>query len=327
MKFRPIIKTLALCATLAGLTACSEDLEKADYNRPAFTGQNLPAVTTGAVIENLGTQVTVGLEATAPAGATVTEAGLIISDATTDFSLTAEGNIVAKTTLDENGQGEVTVQNLETGKTYSYRAYAMTEGGIAYGQPQQFTCSVMERVEDLYIDFSNPAAADAFTTVALLGEAGGMAPKFHDLSPIGLPLYGYVSTIFDTDVLFGTMQGVLAGLTDNLITYKADFSGKSGVQVEFELLRMGVPFGAAQTSPFEVYVSDAPVTTAAELESATFIGEGAMGAEDQIDAYPFLVPRAYNKPCYVSLRIKADMQNYGLALIGMAVSSMYPVED
>lgn len=327
MKFRFIIRTFALCVALAGFTACGEDLEKTDYNRPAFTGKNLPSVTTGAVVENLGTQVTAALSATAPEGTLITEAGLIISDAATDFDLSAENNIVAKTVLDETGRGEVTVQNLQVGKTYSYRAYALTEGGIAYGEPQQFTCSVMERVEDLYIDFADPAAADAFTTVALLGSAGGEAPKFHDLSVVGLPVYGYVSTIFDTDVLFSSLSGRYVGNTDNVITYKADFSGKSGVAVEFELLHMAALFGAAQNSPFAVYMSDAPITTLDELEGATLIGQGAMTPEDDIDVYSFLVPRAFNKPCYVSLRIKADTSNYGLALIGMGVSSMYPVED
>lgn len=327
MQFKTTIKTLALCLVTTAFAACGEDLEKADYDRPSFSGENLPTVTTGAIIENLGTQVTAEIEATAPAETPVTEAGIVIGTAE-GFSLTDEGNIVAKAALDADGKAEVTVQNLETGKTYYYRAYALTVGGIAYGETKSFVCSVMERVEDTYIDFTDPAAADAFTTVALLGEAGGQAPKFHDLSPIGLRgVYGYVSTIFDTDLLFGTKNGKYVGNTDNLITYAADFTGKSGVEVTFELLRMGVPFGAAQTSPFEVYVSEQPVTTPDELAAATPIGSGQMGAEDQIEAYSFLIPRAFNKPCYVSLRIKADRQNYGLALIGLGTSSMYPAGE
>lgn len=327
MQFKTTIKTLALCLATAALAACGEDLEKDDYDRPSFSGQNLPTVTTGAIIENLGTQVTAEIEATAPEGTPVTEAGIVIGTTET-FSLTDEGSLVVKGDLDAAGKSEITVQNLSTGSTYYYKAYALTAGGIAYGETKSFVCSVMERVEDVYVDFTDPAAADAFTTVALLGAEGGQAPKFHDLSPIGLRgVYGYVSTIFDTDILFSQMSGRYVGNTDNLITYAADFSGKSGVEVTFELLRMGVPFGEAQTSPFEVYVSDQPVTTPAELAAATFVGNGQMGAEDQIDDYTFLIPRAFNKPCYVSLRIKADTTNYGLALIGLGTSSMYPVSE
>lgn len=318
------IKTIILGLVLAGTAACGDDLEKADYNRPGFSGKDLPVVSTGTVLENLGEEVTVRFSVQS-AGAAVSQAGVIVGSGN-DLDLADPENVRAVAVLDEAGNGKANVAGLEMGKTYMARSYAFTANGIAYSEPFTFTTNVMDRRTDIELDFADPTVFTDFNMVALNGVN---APSVQNFGVLGLPTYGIVSSIFDNDALFSTSQGTYVGDPDNLIVYNADFTGKRGVRVTFNLLRLSALFGENFASSFEVYVSEEPVTTAEGLAAATKIGEGELAAEDQFRDFDFSVPASFDKPCRVMLRVQSDLDNlgFGIAMMGLSVSSVYPIED
>lgn len=319
---RIFIKTIILGLVLAGTAACGDDLEKADYNREGFSGKDLPVVSTGTVLENLGEEVTIRYSVQTGAAA-VSQTGVIVGIGETP-ELADPQNIRAVAVLDEAGNGKANVAGLEMGKTYTARSYAFTANGIAYSEPFTFTTNVMERRTDVELDFADPTVFTDFDVVALNGVN---APSVQSFGALQMPTYGIVSSIFDNDLLFSTLSGQYIGDTDNLIVYNADFTGKRGVKVSFTLLRLSALFGKSQTSPFEVYVSEEPVATAEDLAAATKIGEGKLVAEDQFKDFEFSIPASFGKPCSVVLRIQSDQDNFGIAMMGLSSSSVYPMEE
>lgn len=319
---RIFIKTIILGLVLAGTAACGDDLEKADYDREGFSGKDLPVVSAGTVLENLGEEVTVRYSVQ-PGAAAVSQTGVIVGSGEIP-ELADPQNIRAVAVLDEAGNGQANVTGLEMGKTYTARTYAFTANGIAYSEPFTFTTNVMERRTDVELDFTDPTVFTDFGVVALNGVN---APSVQSFGALGMPTYGIVSSIFDNDLLFSTLSGSYVGDADNLIVYSADFTGKRGVRVSFNLLRLSALFGESQTAPFEVYVSEEPVTTAEGLSAAVKIGEGELVAEDEFKDFEFLVPASFDKPCSVMLRIQSDMDHYGIAVMGLSSSSVYPLEE
>lgn len=325
-----IIKALSLGVMLTAFTACSDDLNKGDYDNNA---SGIPPVTTtGDVIENLGQQLTISASI-AENGSPVKEAGVLVST-NEQISIDADEMIVGKANLVEGQTDlEVVVNGLEVDQDYYYCAYAVSEaGGIALGEVKSVKTIPHQRVDALELDFTDTNILSLFSVVALHGEDGGAPATWENIGPfIGARFYlGMVSSGFDPDILFNYGQGALAGngAVDNLITYHADFTNLHGVQVSVEVLRLAALFGEDLPTEVEAYVSDAPITNAEELAAATKLGSGICDENSDFVVFNFDVPRAFNKPCYFSLRSASSVRggDYGIVLTGFGYSSLKPME-
>lgn len=328
-----ITKTLLLGLMLTAFAACSDDDEKADYDKTTPV-PTLPTVTTDAV-EAYGTAAKATMTLTMTEGATVETQGFVVSTST-DATLSDESNTIVYVTGVVSGQPKtVAINNLEAGTTYYVKAFAYAPGGITYGETKEITATDdYERQTDYSADFSDmtAAAADDFTTVKLGETVYPFTPV--SLAIIGFNAWGFSSSVFSPD-LFETGSASLASYDEeNILSYKADLTEKGFTQVWVQGLSMASLFGstyAAYPGDFEVYVSEEPITTAEELATATKIGSVKFSTDPSADTFmlnddTFDVPIEFDGVCYISIynhSVYAASGNFGVIIAGFDLTSLH----
>ena len=127
MKIRHFMFALGAAALLS--IGCTPEEEEQG------TKAQLPTVTTIEASSVLSSAIVTGGNITADGGAEVTERGVCYSETP---GAVVEGSKVAAATAGK-GAFEVTLEGLEFGTTYYYRAYAINEAGVAYGEEMSAT--------------------------------------------------------------------------------------------------------------------------------------------------------------------------------------------
>lgn len=344
---RILFNTIMSGFVLLGLAACSEDLEKADYDRPTFSGQGLPEVSAGSVLNNWGDVVSFSFSVTSGT-APVSQTGVFVN--TSELLEVADpANIIGKADMAEGSEVTSEAYGLEMGKTYFLHPYAFTPNGIVYGETHAFTTEQMDRRTDEELEFLFPSTIeDNFSFADVWGKNGDEDfvtwPSIQNLAGLlGIRSYGVITSVLDNDKFFQTGAGnIVADTTVNVISYDADFTGYNAVQVSFKLFPLAPLLGGALDSPFEVYVSEDPITSPEDMERATLIGSGqlsvtqeevdkaldVMNFDNLIKEYSFYVPTKFSGTCHVALRVLSDAEkHYGMILTGLSFSSVYPMEE
>lgn len=337
MKKAYIFKTMLLGLSLGMLSSCGEDLNKADYDYNLPTPA-LPTVTTGNV-EVFGTAIKAGFTITNPEGLQVDNQGLLVGT-TPDLALADSTTQVVQISNATSGQEAVTaVTGLTEGTTYYIKAFAYAQGGVTYGETKSFEAAGgYERVVDYATDFSdmNGTDIDDFTTVKLGNTVNPFTPV--SLQNLDLPQWGFSSSIFDPS-LFSTMNGVIGSYDENnLLSFKADLTGKGFSSVSVEGLNIGTLFGtdyAGVPGNFDVYVSTEPITSEAELATATKLGTCAFATDPTAATYQFCtitadIPIEFDGECYITIHnhsIYANDGNFGVVITDFRLSSLHQVAE
>lgn len=328
-----ITKTLFFGLMITAFAACSDDDEKADYDKTLPT-PTLPTVNTDAV-EAFGTAAKATMTMTMTEGATVENQGFVVSTST-DASLSDESTTIVYVTGLVSGQPKtVAINDLEPGTTYYVKAFAYAPGGITYGETKEITATDdYERQTDYSADFSDmtAAAVEDFTTVKLGETVYPFTPV--SLALLGWDAWGFSSSIFSPD-LFETGSASLASYEEeNILSYKADFTGKGFSQVWVQGISIASLFGdtyATYPGDFEVYISEEPITTAEELAAATQLGTVKFSTDPTADTYmlndgTFDIPIEYDGVCYISIynhSVYATNGNFGVIIAGFDLTSLH----
>lgn len=333
-----IFKTLLFGLALTGTVACSDDLNKADYDKPAAKADILPTVTTGdVVVSGVAAKATIDLQI--PEGANVLKEGIIytnVEDASladprvhfVDFSKVKEGKQIAALT------------GLSAGETYYVKAYAYVEGQMVYGETKTIKATDdYDYATDIYIDFTDPSLLTPFTSAAW----GQSRQKFELVSLANIFGAGaaYVNTVFEHEMMFGQGQAAFASNADEgVLTYELDLKDKNFARVNITAFNLCALFGADgyPTCPgnFDVYASEAPITSAEDLANADKIGSCTFSTDPtestfQLNQINCSIPASYSDKVYVSIynkSIKATNNgNMGVAIMEFSVESLHQKTD
>ncbi len=121
---------LAICGFAVCFTISS--CKKTDANSGIHVNAQLPAITTNAAVIN-GSNISLGGNITSDGGSIVTEAGICYS---TQPGVDTSKNKMA--TYPISGNFSIPVKGLGLLTTYYYKAYAINEEGITYGDEKSF---------------------------------------------------------------------------------------------------------------------------------------------------------------------------------------------
>lgn len=337
MKRSNIIRTLLLGLTLTAFAACGDDLEKADYDK-ALVQPTLPVVTTDAV-EVYGTAAKATLTLTNPNDAAIQETGFVISSKENASLADSATTIVYVSDVELGTPKTVAINDLVVGTTYYVKAFASVEGGITYGDTKTITATDgYERVVDYSTDFSDMTGADIddFTTVQL----GSTVYPFTAVSLATLGVanqWGFSSSVFAPS-LFSTGSAALASYNENnLLSYKADLTGKGFSQVSIEGLNIAALFGSSYPNypgDFDVLISKEPITNETELAAATVLGTCKFSTdptedENFVNVITADIPIDYDGECYITIHSNSyyasSGANLGVVITGFALTSLHEV--
>lgn len=333
MKRSYIFKALLFGLALGTTASCSEDLEKADYDKVQAKA-TLPTVTTNEV-KNYGTALVATYTVTPAEGTTLLSQGVIVSTEK-DAAIADASNTLIKANDFTTGQPvSASLTGLTAGKTYYVRAYAAVEGGIAYGETKEITANNdFEYVPFDGIDFTDMTAADAarFTFTKLGSTVNPFTPV-----AISNKTWGLISSVFSPD-LFQTNQGNLVSTDEeNLATFEVDLSGKGLPAVTIEGLSLASLFGKDDfiknyPGNFDVLFSTSPVTSKDELAKATLLGTCKFSTDpkDKEKKYMYneitaILPTGTTKG-YITIHnhstYSADGGNLGVVITAITLSSL-----
>ena len=328
MKFN-IFSKLALGALAFAFVACDEDFTKAEFDAPVGESRDLPTVTTGDLVAATGDAAILGISVDEVVeGNPVLNWGVVVG---TTENPTIAGSLISYADAAETSTN-LMINGLADNTTYYYRAFAYTEGGLAYGEVKDFRTSAAawdaqwSAVGPLWLSFTTKEeVAAAFPYRAILDATHSSAQPFmyEDASLLfGPGVAALVSSPFDADVLFSTLSGSLVcyGVHNIAGTYQ-DFSDLAFPKVTLDMVMMQMLFGMTDLDGHvEVYVSDKEITSAEDLAAATLIGSTRNNGQASVDyirdnavsaenPMTFDIPSKFWGPCYIYLSHKANYNN------------------
>lgn len=341
-----ISKILTISAIALSVAACSDDLDKNDYNRVP-SGENLATATTGGVVECYGKAAVVNINTQAIESNPVSACGVVFSSTDSlDANLTVSADGATFVKADANqGSANVTLNDLEVDSTYYYRAFAYTTNGLSYGEIKKFKATADGWNIEPDINFNlNDATLDedddVFSTFQISGEQGSSSWSVVSLRMLlGMNANGLVSTCFDPDAMFNSGSGQDMGTVDNVLCMKLDLTGLRLPQVQFDMLNIAALFReTGYPASFTVYISDQPITDEASLESAKVLGTASFKKYEDLDdankglysedIFTFDLPTKYNKVAYVALRNNSNTEkDFGVLMLGCALQSFHKTAE
>ena len=339
-----IFKTLALGALVMGFASCEKDYDKSDYDKPLPAATPLPTVETGEA-GAFGESAIIDATMSPIEGAAPTNWGVLVS---TSEVPTLAGSIKVEGDITKTSQ-KFAVSGLTDGTKYYYRTFVSNGVSVAYGETKSFvTDGEAWGTEKGYWSFSTAAEADAYLPYrAMLGASHSSAAGFTTCNMINLygsEFYGVVSTVFDPVVLFDQLSGSLVTYgVMNAAGFKMDFSGMYFPKVWFDATMIQMYFGE-ETYPghFDVYVSNEPLQTAADLKNAVKIGssKGTSKAQElyttnmqttSANPMTFDIPMDYWGETYVYIVSTADYNgsfsgetSFGIVVFGYGLEVTVP---
>lgn len=222
----------------------------------------------------------------------------------------------------------VFIEGLAENRTYYYRAFANTKGGVVYGEVKSFKTSTVDEWTEVKtsLPFTNvDELTAAFPYRQILDATHPSAQPFMSISDspiLGAGVGALVSSPFDANVLFTQGQGSLVcyGVHNIAGTYQ-DFSTMIYPKVTLDLVMMQYLFGMEDyEGHIDVYVSETEINSAEDWAAATFIGStrnNGQASKDYIRDYftsednpmTFDIPTKFWGPCYIYLSNKANYNN------------------
>lgn len=262
-----ISKILTISAIALSVAACSDDLDKNDYNRVP-SGENLATATTGGVVECYGKAAVVNISTQAIESNPVNTCGVVFSSTDSleaNLTVSADGASFVKADANQ-GSANVTLNDLEVDSTYYYRAFAYTANGLSYGEIKKFKATADGWDIEPDINFNlNDATLDEndneFSTFQISGDEGSSSWSVVPLGMLGMNANGLVSTCFDPDALFNSSSGQDMGTVDNVLCMKLDLTGLRLPQLQFDMFNVAafsVKTATPLRSPFTFRTSPSP---------------------------------------------------------------------
>lgn len=328
-----IFKALLLCLSLTALVSCGEDLNKADYDK-AVNAAALPTVVTGDVTV-YGVAAEATMTVTPAEGTTVLEQGFIVAQKP-DAALADSTNKIIYVTAEPATPATAAITELAVGETYYVKAFAHVDGGIAYGETKTITATGdYERVTDYATDFTDMDGADIdhFTTVKLGNTVNPFTPV--SLSIVGLNQWGFSGSAIAPSLFTTGSASIASRDENNLLSFKADLTGKAFSAVTVEGLNMAAIFGSnypTKPGDFEVLVSAEPITDEAGLAAATVIGKSKFSTDPQDATFEFFtvtgeIPISYTGTCYITVHNHSvygtAADNLGVIITGFSLNSLH----
>jgi hypothetical protein len=182
------IKSIGFLISLLfiGLSACEESIPERNVNINTGDPSKAPAgVTTGDVLDNLGTSAIFAASVSSDGGDGLLENGIIVS-LNDNFTAASAGVIIGSNTATPTvGNFQMTVGGLNKSTNYYYRAYSFNLNGITYGDIKSF--------ETANVTFS--PYKTAFDPSKLADIADWVFDKYTGFDPEGVDLVW-----FNTDV-------------------------------------------------------------------------------------------------------------------------------
>ncbi|MDR1898183.1 MAG: hypothetical protein LBR10_15510 [Prevotellaceae bacterium] len=187
---KTLYKLLAVFCAVCFLAACEQEIEPnsgvTDY---VPDPSKIPTgVTTGELLDNLGTSVILASSVSGDGGSVLLDNGVIVSEAT-DFTIASQKITIQAADTATIGNFEVTVTGLKKSTTYYYRAYSYNADGIAYGSIKSFTT--------LNVTFSPYKSDFAPNTAAV---ADWVFDRYTGYDPDGVDLVWFSTEIGTTSV-------------------------------------------------------------------------------------------------------------------------------
>lgn len=328
-----IFKALLLCLSLTALVSCGEDFDKADYDK-AVNAAALPTVVTGDVTV-YGVAAEATMTVTPAEGTTVLEQGFIVAKKP-DAALADSTNAIIYVTAEPATPATAAITGLTVGETYYVKAFAHVDGGIAYGETKTITATGdYERVTDYATDFTDMDGADIdhFTTVKLGSTVNPFTPV--SLAIVGISQWGFSGSVLAPSLFTTGTASIASRDENNLLSFKADLTGKAFSAVTVEGLSLASLFGSNypdKPGDFEVLVSAEPITDEAGLAAATVIGKCKFSTDPQdatfeTNSVTAEIPISYNGQCYITIHSHSvygtDADNFGVVITGFSLNSLH----
>lgn len=243
----------------------------------------------------------------------------------------------------------VFIEGLAENRTYYYRAFANTKGGVVYGEVKSFKTSTVDEWTEVKtsLPFTNvDELIAAFPYRQILDATHSSAQPFMSISDspiLGAGVGALVSSPFDANVLFTQGHGSLVcyGVHNIAGTYQ-DFSTMIYPKVTLDLVMMQYLFGMdGYEGHIDVYVSETEINSAEDWAAATLIGStrnNGQASEDYIrdhftsedNPMTFDIPSKFWGPCYIYLSNKANYNmgfpewnpDLGVLVMGVDFSSL-----
>lgn len=327
MKTSYILKTMLFSLALTGLTACYDDVEKADYDKPAAKVDVLPTITTDNVeVDGPVANVTLSLEI--PDGVEVLQVGAVI-DTIENASVASPSSKYTDCEV-KGGTQSLAITGLQDSVTYYVRTFARVNGAMVYGEGKKIMPSYETSV-DHEVDFVNE------NIVSIKGDQSVQEFDVNPLSVLDLRSYGYVNTFLDHNALFMQGSASIASYDDeNAMSYETDLTGKNMPQVTIQAFNMCAVFGenyAALAGDFDVYISKDPISSIADLANAEKLGECTFptnpnDANFEIKKFTLPIPSTYDGKCYITIYNEAWTEdltqgNMGVAILSLSLESVH----
>ena len=138
---KTLYKLLAILPAVCLFAACEQEIEQNSGNTD-YTPDPAKApsgITTGDVVDNLGTAVVISSSVSGDGGSTLLDNGVIVSSTSGDFTIISKNVIIQPAATPAVGSFQVRIGGLKKSETYYYRAYALNVDGIRYGDVRSFT--------------------------------------------------------------------------------------------------------------------------------------------------------------------------------------------
>lgn len=334
MKRSYIFKALLFGLALGTTASCSEDLEKADYDKVQAKA-TLPTVTTGDV-EVYGTAAAASFTVTPAEGTTLITQGVIVSTKKDAAIADSSNTIVKVSDITAGKPAMASITGLTAGKTYYVKAFAAVDGGIAYGDTKEIKATDDYGYVDYDgIDFTDMTAGDAskFTFTKLGSTVNPFTPV--SLAALGLRQWGLTSSVFSPD-LFQTGQASLASQDENnLASFAVDFTGKNFPAVTVEGLNLAAVFNSTDyienyPGDFDVLFSTTPITSEDDLAKASVVGtchfdKDAQSQKSQFNDVTIYIPQGTTKG-YITIHNHSTYTskggNMGVVITAITLSSL-----
>lgn len=327
-----IFKTLLFGLALTGTVACSDDLNKADYDKPLVKADKIPTVTTGEIVVS-GTAARAAANYQYEDGTIILKAGMIVSTSA-DASLADASTKFFDFSSVDRGDQVVALTNLVAGTTYYVKAYAYVEGQMVYGETKTIKATDdFERKNVVDVDFENEQDLALLSVGNFANTVTGF--KLEPATFFGLRGYNlFTNTSFDHDFLTTGQAAFASREEESVLNYELNLSDKNFAQVTVTGLNLCALFeDGYPTCPgnFDVLVSPVPITTPEALEAAEKIGS-CQFPTDPTDAN-FVqksvtcdIPITYTDKCYIGIYNRSvaatSKGNMGVMVAGIVVSSL-----
>lgn len=328
MKKLNIFKSLLLCGTMLMAVGCANDYEFNEYYRPTDASAAAGVSVTTGDVKGYGVLAKAEMTVSVPEGSAVQEAGFLYgTQADLDITSDKVSRQIIKG-IENGGSSAIALNGLEPGTTYYVQAYAYVAGNLVRGEVKQVTGSNdFERQVTTEFDLATDIESlSNFTQVC--------GPRVRDISFV-LAEFGFTSDgewpAIDFTLFSDAYDAYEMPVVEGAANIKVDLTGKNFAAIHVEALNLGAAWvgNFSLGSSYSVYLADAPVTNAEELQAATLLGSYNFGQQKKLaEVSKFDIPFGVTGEKYIVIYCAALYNaSYAKFLSSFAQANNTPVNN